>query len=364
MNINPLFRKIMIGAAEASLDIAGSALLPGAWPIVKGALTPVLDKLKERLDGKDATSSPDLAEKAIEMFENDRHLQEIFRSNLIERLDSLAKGQQEINEDVKKLLMIVTGNEEILLEITGSVQKIEETLETGVNLSDEAIEKIRKSIVTEAENARKVRTIASKEMENVTRIMERQANRLNVHAVGLIDEGEYNMAVEELQEGLILVAMLLNEAPSDLNLRLELGFIYKTLAQVYDATGDTSESDQYIQLAETIFRSIKDEVPADRKTARNTANVIHGLANISHKRGDYISAIESYKITTTIDPEHIYAWHDMFLAYYELAKQGNVEIEAMRYALAQVKTLNTKTQNLTKRQITRLENLLIKVEGN
>ena len=68
MNINPLFRKIMIGAAEASLDIAGSALLPGAWPIVKGALTPVLDKLKERLDGKDATSSPDLAEKAIEMF--------------------------------------------------------------------------------------------------------------------------------------------------------------------------------------------------------------------------------------------------------------------------------------------------------
>jgi hypothetical protein len=37
MTIPVLVRKILIGAAESSLDVAGSALLPGAWPILKGA---------------------------------------------------------------------------------------------------------------------------------------------------------------------------------------------------------------------------------------------------------------------------------------------------------------------------------------
>jgi len=364
MNINPLFKKILIGAAESSLDIAGSALLPGAWPIVKGALNPVLDKLKDRLEGKDPTSSPDLAEKAIEMFENDRHLQEIFRSNLIERLDSLAKGQQEINEDVKKLFMIVTGNEKILLEITGSVHKIEETLAEGVNLSDEAVEKIRTVIVGEAENARQVRTIALKEMENVTRIMERQANRLNIRAMELIDDGEYDRAIDELQEGLLLIAMLLNEAPSDINLRIELGFIYKTLAQVYDATGNLSESDRYIQLAETIFSYIKNEIPNDQKTILDTANAIHGLGNISHKRGDYRSAIDNYKVAATIYPEHIYAWHDMFLAYYELAKQGDRQTDTMRQLLLTIENSNERTHTLRESHITNLKNMLKEIESS
>ncbi len=47
----PLVRKILLRAAESSLDIAGSALLPGAWPILKGALGPVLERLDEFLTG-------------------------------------------------------------------------------------------------------------------------------------------------------------------------------------------------------------------------------------------------------------------------------------------------------------------------
>jgi hypothetical protein len=31
----PIFKKVIIGASEASLDIAGTAFLPGAWPILK-----------------------------------------------------------------------------------------------------------------------------------------------------------------------------------------------------------------------------------------------------------------------------------------------------------------------------------------
>jgi hypothetical protein len=33
-------KSVVIGAAESSLDVAGTALVPGAWPIVKGALAP------------------------------------------------------------------------------------------------------------------------------------------------------------------------------------------------------------------------------------------------------------------------------------------------------------------------------------
>jgi len=43
----PLVRKVLLGAAEATIDVAGAALLPGAWPILKRAPDPVLQRLKE-----------------------------------------------------------------------------------------------------------------------------------------------------------------------------------------------------------------------------------------------------------------------------------------------------------------------------
>src|SRR5215470_10401670 len=142
MDLNPIFKKVVLGAAEGSLDVAGSALLPGAWPILKSALQPVLDRLKERLGGKDVTSSPELAQKAIEEFQADRHLQEIFRSKLLELLGDVAQHQAAINGDVQKLMLIVTNDQKTLNDVLGGVQHIEQRLEEGVNLSDAAVQKL------------------------------------------------------------------------------------------------------------------------------------------------------------------------------------------------------------------------------
>ncbi len=59
MSVSPLFKKAVLGAVDRDIDVAGSALLPGAWPIVKGALDPILDRLKSQLGGdEDITASP------------------------------------------------------------------------------------------------------------------------------------------------------------------------------------------------------------------------------------------------------------------------------------------------------------------
>jgi hypothetical protein len=73
-----------LGTAEASLDVAGAALLPGAWPILKGALEPIIGRLKERFEGEEVTATPEWAQKAVAEFEADRHLQKMLRSNLLE----------------------------------------------------------------------------------------------------------------------------------------------------------------------------------------------------------------------------------------------------------------------------------------
>jgi hypothetical protein len=110
MILAPLVRKVLLGAAESSLDIAGAALLPGAWPILKGALEPVLERLKERLGGEDVLSSPTRAAAAAKEFEADPHLQEMLRSRLLELLDALVQRQEQVNADVQKLMLIVSGN--------------------------------------------------------------------------------------------------------------------------------------------------------------------------------------------------------------------------------------------------------------
>src|SRR5690242_1783338 len=105
MDLVPIFRKVLLGAAESSLDIAGAAVLPPpAWPILKGALQPVLDRIKERLGGE-VTGSPERAERAVSEFAGDRYLQEMLRSSLLEKLGTLASGQQAIDANIQKLML-------------------------------------------------------------------------------------------------------------------------------------------------------------------------------------------------------------------------------------------------------------------
>jgi len=228
MSTVPLFKAIVIGAVKSSLDVVGSALLPGAWPLLKGALEPVLERLTQQFDGQDVTSSTELAEKAVSRFENDEHLQELLRTNLLDALAPVISGQQKLTEGVQKLMLVALGNTKVLDELIGGVDKIEERLVQGVNLSDDANQKLAESVVRQIQNSQITRAVARQEIGAITSgLIKRQAQRIVARGVELIREKKLDRALDELSEGLILVAMLLNETPSDVSLKVHLGYLYR-----------------------------------------------------------------------------------------------------------------------------------------
>lgn len=186
MNAIPIVRRVLVGAAEASLDVAGAALLPGAWPILRGALQPVLERLKQRLGGVDITETPERAEQAAELFEDDRYLQEMFQSNLVEKLDELVASGTTLNADVQKLMLITAGSEDMLREVLGGIDRIKERFDKGVTLNDETMNKLADTIMERAATDRSFRQLTLREMGPVGNLVERQVGRLQMRAVELV----------------------------------------------------------------------------------------------------------------------------------------------------------------------------------
>jgi tetratricopeptide (TPR) repeat protein len=322
MDLAPLVRKILLGGAEATLDIAGTAVLPGAWPILKGALGPVLERLKARLGGEDVTSSTKKAEEAAAAFEADSHLQELLRAKLLSDLDRVVASGEHVDADVQKLMLIVAGNQDLLVQVLGGMNLISKHLEEGVNLSDEAVGKLTRAIAVQAERSRRVARLALREMGPVEMLIRRQVHRLQVRAVELVQEQATDRAADEVEDGLRLVAALLNEAPTDTELLLELGFLYKTAAQVFKAAGQAIEEAEYTKRAEEVFDVFVEDVEGDPESASTMANAVLGLGNIEHQRGDYAAALEKYRLSIRLQPDHPYAWHDIFAANDAIAQSG------------------------------------------
>ena len=65
-----------------------------------------------------------------------------------------------------------------------------------------------------------------------------------------------------------------------------------------------------------------------------------------------------YKQAVSLCPEHMYAWHDIFAAYYELAKRGKVDLDAMRHALNMLKQTGEEAPGLGAGHIAQLEHIL------
>jgi tetratricopeptide (TPR) repeat protein len=366
MDLVPIFRKVLLGAAESSLDIAGAAVLPPpAWPILKGALQPVLDRIKERLGGE-VTGSPERAERAVSEFAGDRYLQEMLRSSLLEKLGTLASGQQAIDANIQKLMLVVSGDRRLVGEILGGVERIEARLDEGVDLSDEAVEKLSQAITRQAEGSQRVRGMAVREMgPAVSALLQDQVGRLQIRAVELLQTGDLDRAVDELRAGLVLVSALLVEAPTDLALRLHLGMVYKAMSQVFEQAGNAGLAAAYIGRAEEIFRVVQDDLARDGsagvlapEAAELAANAVHGLGNVKQARGDYAGAIESYRLATSLMPGQFYSWHDMFLCYWELAKRGDLELEPMRHAFERCRETGAGQPGLGAQYVGQLEAIL------
>jgi tetratricopeptide (TPR) repeat protein len=355
-DLGPLFSRIVLGGAEASLDIAGAALLPPpAWPILKAALQPVMERLKERLGGEDITASKEAAERAIKEFEADQHLQEMLRSKLLEQLGPLAAGQQAIDAGVQKLMILVSSDQKLLTGIADGVDRLNQHLDQGVNLSDEALDKIYQRVAQRAENSRQARGLALRQMGPVAQLLEDQVHRAEARAVELISSHDLDRASDELQAALTLVSALIVEAPSDLTLRLLQGFVYKGLSQVYAESGDSEQVDAYISRAEEVFNRVLEDSAGDAATTVDIANAVHGLGNVEHGRSHFVAAIAKYKLATSLLPQHYYAWHDMFACYVELAKQGQVDLVAMRHALTKVEETGRGQPGLGAQHIGELE---------
>jgi tetratricopeptide (TPR) repeat protein len=363
MNTTPIVRQVLVGAAQASLDVAGAALLPGAWPILRGALKPVLERLQARMGGEDITATPARAEEAADLFEADRHLQEILQSNLVSRLDTLVKSGETVNADVQKLMLITAGNEEMLRQVLGGIDRIEERLKGGVTLDDATMTTLVDTIVERAATDRSFRELTLREMGPVGDLAARQVGRLQLRANELLQEGAPERAVDELQEGMLLIAALLHEAPTDVQLRLQLGFLYKTAAQACEAAGDDDLAQTYVDRADEVFDLVTTDAHRDFSSAIETSNLLVGLGNMEQEKGAVQSALRKYELAAKILPENRFAWHDIFSANTYLVDEGQADVAQMREALDQVKRLGRGQPGFSNAYITELEGFLAKAEA-
>ena len=159
--------------------------------------------------------------------------------------------------------------------------------------------------------------------------------RDQVQAVRLLGD-QPEQALQKLQISEQVVNELLKESPSDIRLKLQQGYVYKTYAQAFAELKDGEKASQYLDQAFDIFEQIRQTSP-DKETVRERAEAANGLGNMYHQRGEYRKAIRSYELATELLPSYAYAWHDMFAAYLELAKQGDVNFDAMQNSLDKVK---------------------------
>jgi hypothetical protein len=80
------------------------------------------------------------------------------------------------------------------------------------------------------------------------------------------------------------------------------------------------------------FKQVQDSPELEGKTTLEYAGAINGIGNIHYERHQYRDAIANFDIATKLVPGYAYAWHDMFLAYVTLAREGDIDLVGMRKA--------------------------------
>jgi tetratricopeptide (TPR) repeat protein len=336
MPLPQIVREILAKTATESLDVAGLAVVGPFWPFIKGPLSPVIDKLEARIRGDGSTSPTERVRLAEEAFEADQHLQQQLRSSLIEGFDKVIAGQEQISASLAVLMADASGNHDLLNQISSGISRIEDRQGAAVAPDDEWIDRVARRISEQAQGQRQVRAIALRATGPVADLMERQLHRLQIRAVELVREEQPERALDELEEGQQLVAALLNEAPSDLIAQTQLGFIFKTFAQVYDELGQVDESTLYTNRADEIFR----QVARDAEQALDMSNALVGEGNAAQSRGEYAQAIAFYRRANVLAPDNYYALHDLLTVYLALADNGQTHLDEMRDSLSQLTQLN------------------------
>lgn len=340
-----LFRKVVVEAAGAGLKAAVQLALPGAGTILVAALDPVLERLTEKLGGN-PTASKEAAERAADEFERDAGLQELLRTGLLDRLDELARGQEEMDADVQRLRLIVVENTRALDDLSHDVGDIRERLEHGMDLSPQAEERLVELVARRIVAMQGVRDFADRELsavsadpsppaawlergELVTRVNQSQHVALEEVRTGRIAE-----AMDRLRHDRVLVGQALIETPTDARLRVLNGYLLKTLAQTSEEVGDRNAVVDYLARAEEIFRLLVADAPDDPIVL---AGAVNGLGNVHYARREYGKALECHAEATDVLPAYPEAWHDLFGTYDALARDGDLRIEGLERSYARLR---------------------------
>lgn len=344
MTTSRLIRQILLGASKGGLEIAVAAVSgPVALlvPLLRGALTPVLDRLAEQL-GEDPVGSPEAAQRAADAVEMDPRLEELLRSGLALRpelaeiLKSLLAGQQRYDAHMQQLFQVMMEGSQALQDLERKVGSIDAQLSTGVTSSDDIVERLVEMIEKRAAVVREVHGFARDEMKAagveaelhgawVTRDeLIAEINHAEVDAVRKIEEGQGAEATSGLHDARGKLAQALVETPSDVSLRVLDGYLLKAIAQAYASSGRQDAAISCLQRAETIFGLILRDPPTDADTRSDIASALNGLANTLAERGRHAEAVPLYQKAIQMEPGYGYAWHDLFLSLSALAAEGDL----------------------------------------
>jgi tetratricopeptide (TPR) repeat protein len=329
-SLTRLFRECLIGAARQGLDIVGPMLVGPAWPVLKGALNPVLDKLTARFGGRDVTASPELAERAAEEFEHDARLQELFQSSLLKELRPLVEGQERMEASLQSLYQVA-------VEGTAAAQEVLTRLDQGVALDEATKEQLAELVVRRITAAEDARAYARQARMDVTEPVwldldeiRSRATELEMVAIELISGNRMIGAEAVLKEAQRLLGTALEETPTDPSLKTAQGFVYKDAAQAFADEGHPEVASRYLDLAEGAFRLVLQDPPADPILLSNAWN---GLGSVLVIRKDYPAAAEAIERAVSFNPDNYFAWHDLLVTYASQGSGASLDLAKVRTAL-------------------------------
>jgi len=188
-----------------------------------------------------------------------------------------------------------------------------------------------------------------------------KVDQLQFQALQLIDQGDVSAAQNVLSKGWELLVGLRERMPGP-SFDVNLGYVYKNLAQAFDLAGNHEEADRYMGLAASAFTRVERTGADGAIPTVDLASAVNGLGNAHSYRGESDQAIVCYKRAVAILPQYAYAWHDLFLEYLNLAKRGRLELAAMREALDGMKRTGLQAPGIGQQRITLFETELARLE--
>lgn len=236
-------------------------------------------------------------------------------------------------------------------------------LEMGdIRFYDVLRERLERVVDVGARVTSKERPEVSRLEQRASNLLRRQIQRLQVRAVELIEEGRTDRATEELNEGSELLMALLDLLPGDATLDAQLGFLFSTTAQAFQAENQPEDAERYFDLAVSVFERVRANPVVFRDRPLDLASAIKGLGGVYYERDDPETAIRYYREALAVVPDYAYAWHDLFLALVVLANRGDVQLAALRESFEKTERLGRHMPGIGAAQTERLERQLIRFD--